>query len=200
MKGIFKQSLIICIGLILIFNASCSKLNYDRMSNSNGQYITDSYYSIKFDGIDYPKGWLVTPNSDSSGTKSANFAGLVGENAANIDMDIFLAISYSDFKNELKNKYPNNLRYEDLICDKNGIKFSVLTSEKDNNFVTIFVCSLDAKTKLISTQKNYPETWINTTVPLVLITKLGNSASEKEQELFYSHCIHMINSIKNSPN
>lgn len=154
MNNIFRWLAITAITLVFAFNISCSQTSYDRLNNPNGQSVTDSYNSVNFNGIDYPKGWQAIPHNDSSDMESANFTGAIGDNTAHIDMTILLGITYDDFKNELKQNIADKLLHEDLTDKNNSVLFSVFGGRKDNEIVTVFVCRLNSKTKLISPQNS----------------------------------------------
>jgi hypothetical protein len=192
MKNILRWLAIIVIVMALVLNVSCSHTSYDRLNNPNGQYVTASYGDkASFTGIDYPKGWEVVCNSDCS---SANFTGKVEDKIAHINMTIMF-LDYDSLMQGLKQRAPDKLLHENLTNNK-GLVFSVFGGGTE----VIYVCKLNGESRII-----YPEFegggsggWLPSTCSLVLEASIGEAASEKEQEIFDTYCIHMLTSLQDS--
>ncbi len=201
MKYIFRLLATMFIAAVLMLSVSCSQGSYSRLSNPNGQQVTDSYASVNFSGIDYPEGWQAIPHSESGGMTSANFIGKIGDNTVHVEMTILTVSSYYDFVDGLKQEMSDRLLYKNLYTEDNGILFSMFAGKKDNEIRTIYVCRLSSKSKQILFQpsnRSTTENWIDSTCPLILSAGISENASAKEQETFHKHCIRMISSLKES--
>ena len=202
MKNIFRLLATIVIAALLTLSVSCSHAIYNRLNNPNGQYVTDSYASVNFSGIDYPEGWQAMPHNESGGMTSANFTGKIGDNTVHVEMTILTISTYYDFVDGLKQEMSDRLLYENLYTEDNGILFSIFGGKKDNEVRTIYICRLNSKSKQVLFQpydRSTTETWIDSTCPLILSAGISENASAKEQETFHSYCLRMISSLKDSP-